>query len=104
MSDAEKDFPAVPRDYDIDEIDFNHGAAHVRITGEVTFSELDSGGRSQSVWSWTKQCVIPNGHQEMAAFWQIIRFFVEEKGFSKEEMIDYLEDTADALRAEIDEE
>lgn len=103
MSNSEQGFPPVPREYDTDTIEHTHGIAHVRITGEITFSDIDSGGRSQKVWSWTKQCIVPNGHPEMAAFWQIVRFWVEEKGFSKERMIDYLESTANALR-KMDEE
>lgn len=104
MSEPNQNLSASPTGFNTDRIEEVKGVAHVRIEGEITFAAIDDEGENQPVWSWSKQSVVPVGDQEVGAFWQVLRFFVEERGRTKEEMLDWLEATADSLRREIQSE
>jgi hypothetical protein len=102
MSDTDHNLPAFPTDLEyIKEFD---SVAHVRVEGEITFASIQDGGKSQHTWSWSKQCIVPTGHQETATFWQVLRFWIEDREFTKREMLDWLETTATRLRGEIEED
>ena len=97
MPENTKKLPATPRPLTSDEIKRVDGVAHVRVAAEVTFASVDE-DTTQSTWSWTNRGTVPSGSQEVGLFWQIARYFINEEGFSRQEMAEHLEATASLLR------